>query len=891
MVFFYEKKLPNVNDLVVCQFETTVTDAGYIVILLEYDNKKGFISIKELTQAKRYRSIKNLADIGDIEVLEVISIHDNDDIDLTRRHIDPFMKENVFSKYKIWKRVYDYLDSMVSIDDQLEFTEKILHPFISEVTPDVKNGSYSGSEEDNDANENSHEKSICMQISSTSRRRSELDHQRDPSGGNSTSTCSSMRETISFSTWSKHQQIEFTTTSCQIVYNHVVKLLDRPVDKEIQKKIINIPSLSKLRIYDLNCTLRYIEEQFNVFLKTQSAKTCNYLVISRNKIFKNEFDCLLENISKFDNLQTQQNFENNTYLKESSRELDSSTSAEAGTQKNNVQPILNIGIVGHVAHGKTTLIEAITGVDTRTHKKEVASNRTLNIGYTNAQITKCLCNGNDEYKSDTANNNCQDCCSCPFVKVSIVDCPGHHVLLSTMITGASVMDTCMLVVSADEDCPQPQTAEHVAVMEMIGKKCFQPIIIQNKVDLVESNVAKNNYTQIRSFTDDTMFEKSPVIPISAQIRVNIHHVLKYIYEQAFAETIRRSNEKEDEKEDENEAKGIIIRTFDINKPGSSTVCGAVIGGSILNGEFSLNEEIMIVPLCISAKIISMKSDTLTLETARSGGLIAIQTDINPSYCDNLVGSAFIKRKYYKEEHLITSDKQVTIKYRLLITAKSIRFQPEERLCINYLGNTSEMKITYASHSKNRLKGNLSKSIYIFPESEKDFFTIVYKKRLIGVGLFVFASHSKKIANEDEHTVLDISSFYASYDEMYAEFSNNLTIWKDMSIVKTRLPVPKCIYKNTFTTVYNFGEICDLINIKTDILGEYIRSELGCKSYSVNSNRCLILKGRTDERKMMIVLQNFISERRCIMCKQNTIIIVKNHGVKQKQCKNCSWKGI
>ncbi len=83
--------------------------------------------------------------------------------------------------------------------------------------------------------------------------------------------------------------------------------------------------------------------------------------------------------------------------------------------------------------------------------------------------------------------------------ISFVDCPGHDILMATMLNGAAVMDAALLLVSANESCPQPQTAEHLAAIEIMRLKDI--IIVQNKVDLIDSETALEQYRQIQEFVN------------------------------------------------------------------------------------------------------------------------------------------------------------------------------------------------------------------------------------------------------------------------------------------------------------------------------------------------------------------------------------------------------
>src|SRR6201992_1606399 len=100
-----------------------------------------------------------------------------------------------------------------------------------------------------------------------------------------------------------------------------------------------------------------------------------------------------------------------------------------------------------------------------------------------------------------------------------VDCPGHDILMSTMLSGAAVMDAALLLIAGNESCPQPQTSEHLAAIEIM--KLENIIILQNKVHLMREEVTQQHYESILKFIRGTVAEKSPVVPISAQLKINV----------------------------------------------------------------------------------------------------------------------------------------------------------------------------------------------------------------------------------------------------------------------------------------------------------------------------------------------------------------------------------
>src|SRR3989338_5338556 len=193
-------------------------------------------------------------------------------------------------------------------------------------------------------------------------------------------------------------------------------------------------------------------------------------------------------------------------------------------QAENIQPELNIGLCGHVDHGKTTLLERLSGKWTDTHSEEIKRGITIRLGYADVVIRKCSkCPEPDSY---TTKEKCEKCKSDTVlvIKVSFVDAPGHESLMATMLAGATIMDAALLLVAANEECPQPQTREHLMALEIIGIKNI--VIVQNKVDLIDEERALKNYEQIKNFIKVTPYENAPIIPLSSQHRTGIDLLLE-----------------------------------------------------------------------------------------------------------------------------------------------------------------------------------------------------------------------------------------------------------------------------------------------------------------------------------------------------------------------------
>lgn len=111
-----------------------------------------------------------------------------------------------------------------------------------------------------------------------------------------------------------------------------------------------------------------------------------------------------------------------------------------------------------------------------------------------------------------------------------MDCPGHDILMSTMLTGAAIMDCALLIVAANMQCPQPQTQEHLVALTIMKLKHI--IIVQNKVDIIfkDEKAVLRNFDEIKKFIHGTIAENSPILPVSAQLKYNVDCVIQQICE-------------------------------------------------------------------------------------------------------------------------------------------------------------------------------------------------------------------------------------------------------------------------------------------------------------------------------------------------------------------------
>jgi translation initiation factor 2 subunit 3 len=330
-------------------------------------------------------------------------------------------------------------------------------------------------------------------------------------------------------------------------------------------------------------------------------------------------------------------------------------------KKYGYQPCVNIGTAGHVDHGKTSLIQALTGVWTSVHSQELKRGITIRVGYSDAAFYKCKnCEPPLGYSTTPKCPNCSKESELTRV-VSFVDSPGHESLMANMLSGSALMDGAMLVIAANEKVPKPQTREHLLALETLGIK--QIVVVQNKIDLVSYNDAVSNYNDILKFVKGTNATKSPIIPVSAQSNLNIDALIG-----ALEDTIETPK-----REESKNAVMHVLRSFDVNKPGAKIkdIKGGVIGGSLTQGTLKVGDQIEIKPGIFNEKkktyepiqteIVSLGTGAGIVEIVKPGGLVAIGTKLDPSFTrsDSLIGSV-IGKPNTLPENSVTANVEINL---------------------------------------------------------------------------------------------------------------------------------------------------------------------------------------------------------------------------------------
>ena len=400
------------------------------------------------------------------------------------------------------------------------------------------------------------------------------------------------------------------------------------------------------------------------------------------------------------------------------------------------QPEVNIGLVGHVDHGKTTLTQALTGEWTDRHSEELRRGISIKLGYADAAFYQCPnCPAPLGYSVEPKCPNCGG--KAKFLRaVSFVDAPGHETLMATMLSGAAIMDGALLLVAANEKVPQPQTREHLYALDIIGVR--KVVVVQNKIDLLSDEEATKNYDEIVRFLKDSPIAGAPVVPISANHRVNIDALIGAIQETI--PTPVRDIAKP--------PLMYVARSFDVNRPGTTPkdLRGAVLGGSLVQGQLKVGDDIEIRPgisgladgraESLHAKISTLISGGAELDHLKPGGLSAVGTTLDPSLAKGdrltgrLVGTAGTLPPVSQKVRL-----KVTLLDRVLGTKGDLKVEKVrtgEVLSVTVGTTIAPGKVTSARGDDIEL--NLGRSVTVFPGSRVAVSRRLNAWRLIGYGI-------------------------------------------------------------------------------------------------------------------------------------------------------------
>ncbi len=234
-----------------------------------------------------------------------------------------------------------------------------------------------------------------------------------------------------------------------------------------------------------------------------------------------------------------------------------------------------LGTAGHIDHGKTTLIKALTGVDCDRLKEEKERGITTELGFTSMALPSGL-------------------------EISIVDVPGHEKFIRHMVAGATGIDLVALVIAADEGI-MPQTREHLDICKLLRVK--KGLIALTKVELVEKDWLELVKEEVREFSRGTFLAGAAIIPLSSVTREGLD---------IFVTELDRLAQEVEERSPEGLFRLPIDRVFTIKG------FGTVVTGTIISGKVSTGDVVEVIPKKLEAKVRGIQAHGKTVESATAG---------------------------------------------------------------------------------------------------------------------------------------------------------------------------------------------------------------------------------------------------------------------------------
>ena len=241
---------------------------------------------------------------------------------------------------------------------------------------------------------------------------------------------------------------------------------------------------------------------------------------------------------------------------------------------------LILGTAGHIDHGKTSLVRALTGIDTDRLKEEKARGITIELGFAHLKLTG-------------------------GVRFGIVDVPGHEKFVRTMVAGVGGMDMVMLVIAADEGI-MPQTREHLDILRLLGVK--SGLVALTKSDMVEREWLELVTEEVRDFVTDSFLEKAPVCPVSSRTGEGL--------EELKAELTRLADEVS-EKRREGQFRLPVDRVFTM--PGF----GTIVTGTLLAGEINVGDELELLPSGREGRVRGIQAHGAKVDSGQAGQRLAV----------------------------------------------------------------------------------------------------------------------------------------------------------------------------------------------------------------------------------------------------------------------------
>jgi len=363
-----------------------------------------------------------------------------------------------------------------------------------------------------------------------------------------------------------------------------------------------------------------------------------------------------------------------------------------------------VGTAGHVDHGKTCLIKALTGIDADRLKEEHRRGITIELGFADMRAP----DGSD---------------------IGIIDVPGHEKFIKNMLAGIGGIDLVLLVVAADEGV-MPQTVEHLDIMKLLNIK--RGIIVITKADMVEDGFVELVTEDVREAVKGSFLENAPVMPVSSVTGQGIEELRQLIFEMARDSSQRNNNP--------------AILRMPIDRVFTISGFGTVVTGTLMEGTLKAGQEVMIYPQQLSAKVRNVQIHGQMVERSLAGQRTAVnlqnvkKEDLSKG--NILAAPGSLKLSYFADVRLrVLEDSRRTIENNSRL---HFYFGSDEVLCKVILLDKPELKAGESCYAQLRFEHEIALK-------QGDPFVVRYYSPLetIGGGVILIADSAKHKAGDKE----------------------------------------------------------------------------------------------------------------------------------------------
>ena len=485
-----------------------------------------------------------------------------------------------------------------------------------------------------------------------------------------------------------------------------------------------------------------------------------------------------------------------------------------------------VGTAGHVDHGKSALVRALTGIDPDRLQEEKERGMTIDLGF--AWLS--LPSGKD---------------------ISIVDVPGHERFVNNMLAGVGSVDMAMLVVAADESI-MPQTKEHLAILDLLNVK--SGVIVITKKDLVDEEWMELVKLDVQDLIQDTAMANSPIYGVSSQTREGINELIEGI-----DNALSLSNRGRD----------IARPRLAIDRSFSVSGFGTVVTGTLIDGCIEVGQELEIAPSRKSVKIRGLQTHKKKEEIANPGTRVAAnisgidQTDVSRG--DVLTIPGWLRPSEAFDVHLkVLEDAPNNLRHNMFVSLHTGTIEIVSRLRLLEGDIAEPGSVTWA-----QIKPNSS-----VPVVKGDHFVLRSNMTTLGGGVVV-DPHAKRHRRRDDKTIerLTILEMGTISDVLVNTIDSHGLNLLDLKNLSDKIGMETSIIVNEISALINDGMILStdddvnvafyftknswdsLVDITTLWLNEYhkefplrsgapkeeIRNRLGMDGFAFNKVLSLLCK--------------------------------------------------